>query len=188
MKHSFLYCLCVAAVAAVLSTASASAAEEVGFLRTRIDPSVAGVFVDKEYQGTAAMFAFKERAIKLKPGSYSVEIVDPRYKTIVANVSITAGQYTVIRKSMQPAAVETDGPFGELVTSGFGNGAIYLNGKYYANTLEAGSSVRTLLLIPGTYKLKIVPVEGEAVREEEIKINADETLVLNKSGATVRRK
>jgi len=187
MKHSFLYCLCVAAVAAVLFTANASAADEVGYLRTRIDPSVAGIFVDGKYQGTAAMFAFKERAIKLKAGNYNVEIVDPRYKTIAAKVSITAGKYTVIRRSMQPGTVETDGPFGELVTQGFGNGAIYLNGKYYANTLEAGSSARTLLLVPGKYKLKIVPVDGEAAREEEITITADETLVLNKSGATVKR-
>jgi hypothetical protein len=188
MKRSFLVSLCTAVLAAALIAPSAGAAEEVGYFRTRIDPSVAGVFINGEYRGTAAMFGFKDRAIELTPGVYNVEIVDPRYVTIEAKVTITAGDYTVLRKRMKPAAVDSEGPFGELITEGFGNGAVYLDGKYYANTAELASPVRTLLLRPGTYKLKIVPVDGEVVREEEITINVDEALILNKTGATVRRR
>ena len=95
---------------------------------------------------------------------------------------------TTIRKRMDPIDAKTAGPFGELGASGFGNAAIYLNGKYYANTAELDNPAYHLLLPAGTYDLKITPVDGSAGREEKVTINADETLVLSKGKADARRK
>ncbi len=182
--------ICSLLLAAVLLVGPAAVAQDddVGYLRTRISPSVAGVFIDGQYYGTAAMFSFTDRAIGLKPGDYTVKIVDPRYRTLEAKVKITAGKYATIRRSLTPLGNVPEGPFGELEANGFGNAAVYLNGKYYANTKELASAVRTLLLNPGTYDMKIVGTDGDVEREEKITISADTTLVINKRGAVVRRR
>lgn len=176
---------------AVLTASTPSeliAQDDVGYLRTRISPHVAGVFVDGKYQGTAAMFGHRQRMISLKPGTYKVEIVDPRFKTLTAKVTIEAGKTSTIRRRLEPAPVDTKGPFGELKMEGFSNAAIYLDGQYYANARELQVPGYSLLLRPGEYQMKIEPVSQEPVREEKIKINADETLIISKSGAPVRRK
>ncbi len=68
------------------------------------------------------------------------------------------------------------------------NSAIYLNGKYYANSSELANAAYTLLLPPGEYTVKIVPVDGSKGREDKIKINANQTLVLTKGEADIHRK
>lgn len=160
---------------------------EIGYLRTRIDPAAAGVFVEGEYYGAAYMFGFRDRPIKLEPGEYQVEIKDPRYKTLIANVTIKPDKWAVIRHSLTPLPLDYEGPYGELITEGYGNAAIYLNGKYYANASAISASYRSLLLPPGDYDMKIVPVDGGEVMTREITVNADETLVLSMGGAPVRR-
>lgn len=182
-----LFSLAIAATLAFAGAASLLAQEKVGYLRTRISPREAGVFVSGEYHGTAAMFGHRERMIKLAPGAYKVEIKDPRYKTLNVEAKITAGQTTTVRQYMEPAGVRPTGPFGELTTDGFGNAAIYLNGEYHANALELQNPAYSLLLKPGEYDMKIEPVDGEIVRQEKITIKADETLVVYKGGGTATR-
>jgi len=176
-----------AALLAVTIQASARAAE-VGHLRTRIDPHVAGVFVNGKYYGTAAMFGHRERMIALAPGTYKVELKDPRYKTLVANVKIDANKVSTIRQYMEALPKKPDTVFGELTTDGFGNAAIYIDGEYYANAAELQTPGYSLLLAPGEYNVKIVPVEGEAVREEKVKIVKDETVVIYRGGGMATRK
>lgn len=191
MENNPVFRLSIFAVLAALLAFAASelqAQEEVGYLRTRIDPHVAGVFVNGEYYGTAAMFGHRQRMIELKPGNYTVEIVDPRFKTLKANVKIEAGKTATIRRYLEPGPVDTEGPFGELETEGFGNAAVYVDGKYYANTRELQVPGYTALLKVGEHEIKIVPVDGEVVREEKVQINKDETLVIKKGGGMTRRK
>ena len=163
-------------------------AQSVGYLRTKIDPHVAGVIVDGKYRGTAAMYGSRSKMLELSPGTHKVEIVDPRYESLKIDVKIDAGKTSTIRYSLKHKAEPPEGPFGELITQGFGNSAVYLNGAYYGNTAEFGTAGQSLLIKPGTYTMKIEPVGGGGVREEKITINADETLVLSKTAAPVRRK
>lgn len=184
MRNSFI----VLTLTVLAALPLAAQDKKMGYLRTKVDPWVAGVFVDGDYKGTAAMFGSRERMIELKPGVYTVKLVDPRYKTREIKVEIEAGLPSTIRTSMVPLGREPKPPFGELVTEGFGNSAIYLNGDYYANTSEISGEGRALLLKPDTYKMKIVSADEEFVREENIVINADETLILSRTAAPVRRK
>ncbi|MCP5116712.1 MAG: PEGA domain-containing protein [bacterium] len=180
-------CAPVLALVIVLSGLQLGA-QSVGYLRTKIDPHVAGVIVDGKYRGTAAMFGHRSRMLELTPGEHDVEIIDPRYRTLKVKVKIEAGKTVNIRRTLEPAGKPPMGPFGELITEGFGNAAVYLDGKYHGNTIEFGTPGQSLLLKPATYSMKIVPVSGGSAREEKIVINADEALVLSKTGATVRRK
>ena len=178
----------LAVVLALLMSPLAAQAEEVGYFRCKIDPWDAGVFINGKYYGTAAMFGHKSNPLKLKPGRYTVEFVDPRYETLRVEIQIDPGKTTTIRKSMKPLARQVEGPFGELRTEGWPNAAVYLNGKYYGNTKELGTPGHALLLKPGTYQLKIVGVDGKVLKEEQITINADETLIIHKGRAPVREK
>ncbi len=180
--------LALAAVLAVAGSVSVYAQEKVGYLRTRISPREAGVFVDGKYYGTAAMFGHRERMIKLAPGTHKVEIKDPRYKTLNVDAKIDAGLTATIRRYMEPLNYKPEGPLGELTTDGFGNAAIYIDGEYHANALELQNPAYSLLLKAGEYDMKIVPVDGEVVREEKITIKPDETLVIYKGGGSATRK
>lgn len=155
---------------------------EKGSLRTLIDPMDAGVFVDGQYRGSATMFVFSRKPLDLQPGIHEVELVDPRCKPSKMNAEIKPGIVTTIRHSMECTS-HVSGPFGELATAGWSNAAIYLNNQYYGNTGDGG-----ILIGPGTYDLKIVPVDGSQGREGKITINVDETLLLTKGAADVRRK
>lgn len=190
MKKPFVRLLMLTFVClfSAAGVAALHAQDKVGYLRTRISPREAGVFVDGEYYGTAAMFGHRERMIKLEPGTYKVEIKDPRYKVLVVNAEIEAGETATIRKYMEPLEYEPQGPLGELTTDGFGNAAIYIDGEYHANALELQNPAYSLLLKAGEYQMRIVPVDGESVREDKITIKPDETLVIYKGGGTATRK
>ncbi len=162
--------------------AGTAAQEKKGSLRTLISPMDVGVFVNGKYYGSAKMFVFRSNPLELPPGTYDVELVDPRCKTLKVKAEIKAGLTTTIRHSME-CSTKVEGPFGELATEGYGNAAIYLNGQYYGNSSDAG-----ILIAPGSYDLKIVPVDGSQGREEKITINVEETLILSKGAADVRRK
>ena len=169
-----------------LLTLSAVAAQ--GTLRTRVDPRVAGVFINGKYYGTAAMSSHHQAAIKLEEGNYTVKLVDPQHEDMTIDVGITAGKETTIRQRMKSLNLPPRKNLGELETSNWGNSAIYLNGKYYANSNELDNPAYSLLLDPGEYTVKIVPVDGGKGREDKIKINTGETLVLTKGKADTRRK
>lgn len=175
-------------IACILLASPLVAQKNVGYLRVKIDPWDAGLYVDGTYQGTAAMYGFKTKTLALPVGKHEVKLVDPRYEDLIIPLQIDKGKTSTIRMAMVPKKVEYKGPFGELETSGFGNAAIYLNDTYYANTKELQTSGHTLLIKPGTYSMKIMPVGEGNPREEEITINADEVLVISKTGATTRRK
>ncbi|MDA1314420.1 MAG: PEGA domain-containing protein [Acidobacteria bacterium] len=169
-----------------LLTVSAVAAQ--GTLRTRVDPRVAGVFINGKYYGTAAMFSHHQAAIKLEEGNYKVKLVDPMHEDLMIDVGVTAGQETTIRQQMKSLDLPPRKNLGELETENWGNAALYLNGKYYANSAELDNPAYSLLIDAGTYDLKLVPVDGSAGREGKITINAKETLVLSKGKADAQRK
>ena len=168
------------AVAVAAAAEPAGEGDQVGHFRTRVSPHVAGVFVEGKYYGTAAMFGNQDRAIELEPGSYDVELRDPRYEILRAKVTIEAGKTSTLRQMMKPLQYETKGPFGELKIDDFGNAAVYLDGKYYGNAKELGAIGHSLLLRPGKYRLKIEPADGTMGREEEVDIRGDMTLAVGR--------
>jgi len=171
-----------------LSLLAASAVAAQGTLRTRVDPRVAGVFIDGKYHGTAAMFSHHQAAIKLEVGTYTVKLVDPMHEDMTLDVGFTAGKETTIRQRMKPLNVPKRENLGELGTNKWGNSAIYLNGKYYANSNELDNPAYSLLIDPSEYNMKVVPVDGSKGREGKITLKENQTLVLTKGEADAYRK
>jgi hypothetical protein len=153
------------------------AQSDVGFLRTRVKPAVAGVFVDGKYHGTAAIFKGSKSGIRLSPGQHKVEIVEPRYKTLQATVNIETGKTTTLREDLTPVPAAQP-PFGLLKIKKGKRAAVYLNGAYYGQADEFNGPGQGLLLNPGEYNLKVVPLSGGSTKEKKIKIAAGKTTAI----------
>ena len=168
MAFSFILC----GLAAPLVAQS-----DVGFLRTRVKPAVAGVFVDGKYSGTAAIFQGAKSGIWLSPGEHKVEIVEPRYKTLKANVTIERGKTSTIREDLTPIPLAGP-PFGLLKIKKGCRAAIYLNEHYYGQADEFNGPGQGLLLKTGEYDLKVVSLSGGSTKQQKVKIEANRTTTI----------
>jgi len=135
-------------------------AADTGQLKTEIDPGRAGVFIDGKYVGPAANFKIA-RTYEVSPGEHEVRLEEPRYEEIVTKVTITAGKKTVLKETMK-ALPKAKPPFGELrVENPDHFAAVYVNGHFVGHVDEFSNSAQGLLLNPGTYEVKVVPVDGQ---------------------------
>jgi hypothetical protein len=96
----------------------------------------------------------------MKLRSASMKLSDPRYEEIV----ITAGKKTVLKETMT-ALPPAKPPFGKLRTE---------NPDHFA---EFSNFAQALLLNPGTYEVKIVPLNGSPVTKA-VTIEADKTVIV----------
>ncbi|MGA2271049.1 MAG: PEGA domain-containing protein [Bryobacteraceae bacterium] len=152
-------------------------AQQTGYLKTKVDPGRAGVFVDGKYVGPAGNFAVG-RKYTVAAGEHEIRLTEPRYEDLVTKVTIQAGKTTKLAQTMK-ALPPPKPPFGRLRTMSSDKfAAVYVNGKFMGHAGEFNNSVQGLMLNPGAYAVKIVPVGGGEGREEQVKIEADkETIV-----------
>lgn len=159
------------------SLALAAQQTDMGYLTAKVSPGRAGVFVDGKYLGPAANFRIA-RTYTLPAGDHEVKLVDPRCEEVVTKVTIQAGKKTTLRQTLKPLPLAKP-PFGVLRTiHPDGMAAVYVNEKYYGHVDEFSNASQGLLLNPGEYLVKIVPVSGGAPVERKITIEVDKTTVL----------
>jgi len=157
-------------------TASAQSAGT-GYVKTKVNPGRAGVFIDGKYVGPAANFRIA-RKYPVAAGEHEVRLVDPRYEEVTRKVTVQAGQTTTISEKLTPIAPATP-PFGRLRTLGFSKfAAVYVNDKFYGQVDEFSNFAQSLLLKPGEYKVRIVPLAEGSPQEETVKIEADQVTVV----------
>ena len=131
----------------------------VGYLKAKIDPGRAGVFVDGKYLGPATNFGVA-RKYALTPGAHELRLVDPRYEEITTTVQIREGKVTDVWEDLKRLP-EPKPPFGTLrVICPDKFAAVYLNGKFYGHADEFSNPAQGLLLNPGEYEVRVVPTEG----------------------------
>jgi len=162
-------------VALVLASLACLAADT-GRLKTDVNPGHAGIIIDGKYVGPAANFKIA-RTYEVAPGEHEVRVVDPRYQEIVKNVTITAGKKTVLKETMM-ALPPAKPPFGKLrVENADHFAAVYVNDKFMGHVDEFSNFAQGLLLNPGTYEVKVVPLNGSPVTKS-VNIEADKTVVI----------
>jgi hypothetical protein len=119
--------------------------------------------VDGKYLGPAANFRMA-RSYALAEGEHEVRI--------------EAGKTTKLSETMKPLA-PAQPPFGRLRTITTEKyAAVYVNDKFMGHAGEFNNPVQGLLLNPGEYTVKIVPVAGGPGHEEKVKIEADKTVII----------
>jgi len=163
-------------LAALLLTSLACLAADTGRLKTEVNPGRAGVFIDGKYVGPAANFKIA-KTYDVAPGEHEVKLADPRYQEIVKKVTITTGKTTVMQETMM-ALPPAKPPFGRLrVENPDHFAAVYINDRYMGHVDEFDNFAQRLLLNPGTYEVKIVPLTGSTVTKS-VTIEADKDVLV----------
>jgi hypothetical protein len=179
MNHPHLRLLVLLGAATLLCGAFAAYGQsgDIGFLKAKVSPGRAGVFVDGKYLGPAANFRIA-RKYPVGVGEHELRLVDPRYEEYTTKFSVKARKTAVVSETLK-ALPAPKPPFGVLRTENADKfAAVYVNGKFCGHVDEFSNSLQGLLLNPGEYDVKIVPVSGGTPVEKKVTIRANEkTLV-----------
>lgn len=159
-----------------LVAASSLCAQQTGYLKTKVDPGRAGVFVDGKYVGPAGNFGVG-RKYTLPAGEHKIKLVEPRYEDIETSVTIEAGKTAELKQSMKALPVPK-GPFGLLHTwSADKFAAVYVNDHFVGHAGEFNNPWQGLKLPVGEYTVRIEPPTGQSVNQK-IKIEADKSVMV----------
>ena len=166
-----------AALLIVVSCIPIVGQQNTGYLKTKVNPGRAGVFVDGKYVGPAGNFAVS-RKYAVAPGDHEIRLSEPRYEDVVTRVTIQAGRTTQLAETMK-ALPPARPPFGRLRTvSADKFAAVYVNGKFMGHAGEFNNALQGLKLNPGEYTVKVVPLNGAAGKEERVRIEANKVTIV----------
>lgn len=167
--------LCTAALAGACGTAFAQKGD--AYLKTKVNPGRAGVFIDGKYVGPAANFKVA-RKYAASPGQHEIKFVDPRYEEATTTVTLQAGKTTVVSETLKPLAPAKP-PFGRIRTESPDKyAAVYVNDKFYGHAGEFNNGVQGILVPPGEYTVRIEPLSGGNAVKKTVKVDADKTVVV----------
>ncbi len=167
----------IATLAMAVAATTVVAQQNTGYLKTKVNPGRAGVFIDGKYVGPAENFAVG-RKYTVAAGEHEVRLSEPRYEDVVTKVTVQPGKTTKLSETMKalPAAKP---PFGRLRTIAPDKyTAVYVNGKFMGHAGEFNNTMQGLLLNPGEYTVRLVPVDGAGGKEERVRIEADKVVVV----------
>ena len=167
----------VAALLIAVAAVPVVGQQNAGYLKTKVNPGRAGVFIDGKYVGPAGNFGVG-RKYAVAAGEHEIKLSEPRYEDVVTKVNIQPGKTTKLAQTMKAVPLAKP-PFGLLRTIAADKfAAVYVNGKFMGHVDEFSNSMQGLKLNPGQYKVKVVPVGGSEGREESVKIEADKTSIV----------
>ncbi len=162
-------------ILAVLSVTCFAA--DTGKLKTEVNPGRAGVFVDGKYLGPAANFKVGQ-TYELPAGEHDLKLVDPRYQDIEKKITIVAGKKLVVTETMTALPVPKP-PFAYVRTENPDHfAAVYLNDHFVGHVDEFSNPGQKLAIPPGTYEIKIVPVNGQNTVTKMVTVAADTTTIV----------
>ena len=81
----------VAALLIAVAGIPVLAQQNSGYLKTKVDPGRAGVFIDGKYVGPAGNFGIG-RKYTVAAGEHEVRLSEPRYEDVVKKVTIQPGK------------------------------------------------------------------------------------------------
>lgn len=156
--------------------AATSLAAQQGYLKTKVNPGRAGVFVDGKYLGPASNFGVG-RKYALNPGEHQVKLVEPRYEEISTMVTIKAGKTETLNQTMKALPVPK-GPFGVIrVKNPDKFAAVYINEKFVGHADEFNNPWQGLRVPAGEYSIRIDPANGSG-STQKVKVEADKTVII----------
>lgn len=156
----------------------AVAQQATGYLKTKVNPGRAGVFIDGKYVGPAGNFGVG-RKYAIAAGEHEVKLLEPRFEEVVTKVTIQPGKTTKLAQTMK-ALPPAKPPFGMLRTTSKDKfAAVYINDRFMGHAGEFNNSTQGLKLNPGAYTLKVVPANRDQGSQEQIRIEADKVTVVH---------
>src|SRR5215218_2294639 len=102
----------------------------------------------------------------------------PQVRGSGKTVTVAPGQLIKILQKMT-ALPPAQPPFGMVRTVAADKfTAVYINGKFMGHTDEFSNPYQGLLLNPGEYVVKLVPSRSGSAHAQQIKVEADKTVVV----------
>lgn len=148
-----------------------------GYLKTKVNPGRAGVFIDGKYVGPAGNFGIGRKYV-VAAGEHEIRLSEPRYEDVVLKVSVEPGKTTTLRENLK-ALPKPQPPFGRLcVISDDKFAAVYVNDKFMGHADEFSNPAQGLLLNPGDYTVKVVRVGSTEGQEEKVRLEANQVSVV----------
>jgi hypothetical protein len=110
--------------------------------------------------GRPPNFGFS-RKYAVAPGEHEIKLEEPRYEEMVTKATVESGKTVTLSETMK-ALAPAKPPFSCLKTISPPDKftALYVNGRFMGHSGEFDHAGQGLLLNPGTYKVKFVPVKG----------------------------
>ncbi|MGD0498519.1 MAG: PEGA domain-containing protein [Bryobacteraceae bacterium] len=153
------------------------AGQGTGYLKAKVDPGRAGVFVDGKYLGPVANFGMS-RKYQVAAGEHEIRLVDPRYEEWIGKVTVASGKTATITESLKALPLAKP-PFGTLrVQCADKFAAVYINDRFYGHAGEFNNPTQGLLLNPGSYEVRVEPTAGGKPSSEKVTIAADQTAIV----------
>ena len=177
----------------VVSAAAAPAAAQQGRVRIWTTTTQAHIFIDGRSLGP---LVWQGRAYKLSVGEHELGIYNYGFKPHVEKFSVTSGEDTKLRTTLESVGGDVSGPFGRIqIESGhgrYGPGAVLLNGKT-PDYLVGHSDMfnhdlwwkQELLVPPGTHTLTIIR-DGETLWSGEVTVAANQRVIVKPSDNSQR--
>jgi len=151
-------------------------AQQTGYMKTKVEPSRAGVFVDGKYVGPAGNFGVG-RKYALTPGEHKIKLADPRYEDLETTVNVQAGKTVELKQTMKELP-KPKGPFGNLRTKNLDKfAAVYVNDHFMGHAGEFNNPLQVLQLPVGEYTVRIEPAGGQPVTQK-VKVEAGKTVIV----------
>ncbi|MBD3347371.1 MAG: PEGA domain-containing protein [Chitinivibrionales bacterium] len=146
--------------------AAFSVGAEEGTLTVRTQPEGVEVWLDDNFIGDSPILEKK-----LKPGRYTLKIIDPvQHTSLVEEVFIQSGEATIIEKTVK-------GKFGSLRITSDPEGA-----NVHLTTTLGKTPLANDFMNPGKYRLEIEhPSKRFKTETQDIVIHRGKTVTLNKS-------
>jgi hypothetical protein len=172
--------ICITALVLAIAAIPVAGQVGTGVLKTKVNPGRAGVFVDGKYVGPAGNFGFS-RKYSVPAGEHEIKLSEPRYEDLVKKITVQPGQTITLVETLKAVPLAQP-PFGKLRTISTDKfAAVFVNGKYMGHVDEFSNSMQVLLLNPGVYTVKVVPVASGAPHEEQVRVEADKTTIVRAS-------
>ncbi|HEX5431191.1 MAG TPA: PEGA domain-containing protein [Bryobacteraceae bacterium] len=162
--------------------ANVFAAKDKGYIKASGNPEDAAVFINGKYVGPASRYTVTDK-YQAPLGQVEVTIRDPRCQDYTTKVMVAPGKTVHVHYKLARVAPSKP-PYGTFRLTGAeqesyapaaaGDGAVYLNNKYYGYVDELKSMTSGILLNPGTYNLFIDSGTYGSIRQQ-ITIQADKT-------------
>lgn len=174
----------IAAVLLIAGLAGPAAAQD-GRLKIRVTPKQAYVFIDGKAVGDGS------RTVSRPAGAHEVGVYNYGYKPDVQTVTLTAGQTTEHRVTLElVGGANPSGPWGRIQIEHADRAAVLLNGKTPDYFVGHGDEFnhdwlwkQELLVRPGTHTLTLLR-DGSEIWSGSVTVEANQRVILDAGRAS----
>src|SRR5215468_1127587 len=166
----FLFCLLIAA-----PHMAAQDSKVMGEIRFKGATSLerdAGVWIDGNYVGYVKELK-DDKKVMLLPGKHEISVRQAGYSDFVREIVVEPGRIQMVRVALQlipgarPPAITSE----LKLTIEPGRAAVFLDDKYVGHAGELGGALHSLLVAPGTHRIKVA-LPGYRTFETEVALLA----------------